>query len=33
VRGALSHVIGDMLGSLAALIAGRVISAYWLDAR
>src|SRR3984893_1633532 len=25
VRGALSHVIGDMLGSLAALIAGGVI--------
>jgi cobalt-zinc-cadmium efflux system protein len=28
VRGALSHVIGDMLGSLAALIAGGVI-VFW----
>jgi hypothetical protein len=32
VRGALSHVIGDMLGSFAVLIAAGVIAAYRLDA-
>jgi Co/Zn/Cd efflux system component len=32
VRGALSHAMGDMLGSFAALIAGGAISAYRLDA-
>ena len=33
VRGALSHVIGDMLGSVAALIAGGVILLFgWMSA-